>query len=633
MKKAEDTASTVTKEDVQYALKLSIESQGINPVALKSVQKMGKRYRVVLSSYFTLSDAKLIVDEMNTMMKTSFSISPDSWQKMGNGNKSFEMTETKMATGGMTDSQRAEKQRMDEQMKRLRELRESKTKNIRGMQDKLHQDSMRKKMMGKGGALKTSLGEYSWFFNWNEGGFNEVYAKTKAEAIKKATELGYPSYMPENQYALERSLQDVKDKYGQKAVDYIMNKVHSEGEWSNKLQKKLYPKLTLQSKGFSQGLTPKLSSFRKQSEDDSRQTTRMANMMSMEKGGGVGNGFKIGDKVEFSVPYFNSELHYRGEIIEFKGNYVVVEYENNDDKMITTQLDSSRLTKTKMSTGGNIETYVVVSKAPDGYLVVMSKPVSSKSEAQKLAKLTTAPKGEVISVMTTESVRSSKKVLGREYLADGGKMAFGGMVNDLSEGTIDRMEGLYPNAEMDTFLYTAGLIIEDMENEGFEKDEIISFLAHKMVERSRMQDTNMATGGGVSSNDQYCVVMAGGSIGERNGVFDRAMNKLVATFDMRDAEGKAREYAKRMNATLSPGEKKYYKIKYTAKKYDATKFAPREMKATGGNVESGAAHLYITLDKGDIKVYHGDDRKTVLLEKPHVSEGSWNKLWNCLRGL
>ena len=333
---------------------------------------------------------------------------------------------SQMATGGMTDSQRAEKQRMDEQMKRLRELRESKTKNIRGMQDKLHQDSMRKKMMGKGGALKTSSGEYSWFFNWNEGGFNEVYAKTKAEAVKKATELGYPSYMPENEYALKRSLQDVKDKYGQKAVDYIMDKVHSEGEWSNKLQKKLYPKLTLESKGFSQGLTPKLSSFRKQSEDDSRQTTRMANMMSMAKGGGVEDldyGFNPKDLLDemIKTPWGV------GRIYEVAGKgsnqHVKIDIDGKTHLMNMGEIRKEDIVK--YATGGNIESYVVVSKAPDGYLVVMSKPVS-KTEAQKLAKLTTAPKGEVISVMTTESVRSSKKVLGREYLADGGKMATGG---------------------------------------------------------------------------------------------------------------------------------------------------------------------------------------------------------------
>ena len=34
----------------------------------------------------------------------------------------------------------------------------------------------------KGGKVKTSDGRFLWFFNWNDGGFNQVYAKTKAQA-------------------------------------------------------------------------------------------------------------------------------------------------------------------------------------------------------------------------------------------------------------------------------------------------------------------------------------------------------------------------------------------------------------------------------------------------------------------
>tara|TARA_R110001592_G_scaffold159862_4_gene391645 strand:- start:8307 stop:10202 length:1896 start_codon:yes stop_codon:yes gene_type:complete len=147
----------------------------------------------------------------------------------------------------------------------------------------------------KGGKVKTSDGRFLWFFNWNDGGFNQVYAKTKAQAIKKATEDGYPSYMPDNQYARERSLQDVKEKYGKKAVDYIINEVSTNGNWSNNDQKRYYPKLTLKSVGFSSGLTPNKSTFRKQSAEDSRRTDEMANRMTMEKGGFItfSDGYKF----------------------------------------------------------------------------------------------------------------------------------------------------------------------------------------------------------------------------------------------------------------------------------------------------------------------------------------------------
>jgi len=93
----------------------------------------------------------------------------------------------------------------------------------------------------------------------------------------------------------------------------------------------------------------------------------------------------------------------------------------------------------------------------------------------------------------------------------------------------------------------------------------------KQQSENWLQSNEMASGGGVG-NSQYCVVMSGGSIGEKNGLFDRAMNKLVKTFDGTDAEEKAKDYAKRMNATLSPGDKKYYRIKYTAKKYNEKQF-------------------------------------------------------------
>jgi len=112
-----------------------------------------------------------------------------------------------------------------------------------------------------------------------------VYAETKAKAIKKATQKGYPTYMPDNEYARKRSLQDIKDQFGQEAVDYI----RSQSTWSNEDQKYYSNKdLKLTDVGFSVGLVPMESTFRKQTYDDSRETTRMGNMMTMADGGGIG---------------------------------------------------------------------------------------------------------------------------------------------------------------------------------------------------------------------------------------------------------------------------------------------------------------------------------------------------------
>jgi len=73
------------------------------------------------------------------------------------------------------------------------------------------------------------------------------------------------------------------------------------------------------------------------------------------------------------------------------------------------------------------------------------------------------------------------------YLDGMQKMAFGGMINDLSDDTIDRMEGLVPNSTLIEFLNNAIYIINDMEQEGFEKDEIMSFLSYKMVQMQKME--------------------------------------------------------------------------------------------------------------------------------------------------
>jgi len=70
----------------------------------------------------------------------------------------------------------------------------------------------------------------------------------------------------------------------------------------------------------------------------------------------------------------------------------------------------------------------------------------------------------------------------------------------------------------------------------------------------------------------YGVFLRGGSIGSgRNSWIDRKTGaKLVATFD---DEGDAKRIAKTRNRRLSPGEKKYYKMKYTAIKMSRVKLA------------------------------------------------------------
>lgn len=73
------------------------------------------------------------------------------------------------------------------------------------------------------------------------------------------------------------------------------------------------------------------------------------------------------------------------------------------------------------------------------------------------------------------------------------KMLFGGMVNDLSDDAIDRMEGLVPISTLGELLDNAKFIIADMYEEGFEKDEIMSFLAYKISQIGGAKNTNSSS--------------------------------------------------------------------------------------------------------------------------------------------
>ena len=68
----------------------------------------------------------------------------------------------------------------------------------------------------------------------------------------------------------------------------------------------------------------------------------------------------------------------------------------------------------------------------------------------------------------------------------------------------------------------------------------------------------------------YGVFLRGGSIGSGKGQYIdiKTGAKLVATYD---GESEAKGYAQRSNKRLSPGEKKYYKMKYTVAKMSNVK--------------------------------------------------------------
>ena len=80
-----------------------------------------------------------------------------------------------------------------------------------------------------------------------------------------------------------------------------------------------------------------------------------------------------------------------------------------------------------MAKGG----FVAVSEK-DGYWTIISKP-TTKEKAQEVIKMGGLPRGEVGKVVTTTQAKSHKKLIGEEYLADGGMMAKGGLTESQEE--------------------------------------------------------------------------------------------------------------------------------------------------------------------------------------------------------
>jgi hypothetical protein len=84
--------------------------------------------------------------------------------------------------------------------------------------------------------------------------------------------------------------------------------------------------------------------------------------------------------------------------------------------------------KKKMSESESMEGggYVAVSEK-DGYWTIISKP-TTKEKAEEVIKMGGLPRGEVGKVVTVAQAKSHKKLIGEEYLAQGGKLAKGGKI-------------------------------------------------------------------------------------------------------------------------------------------------------------------------------------------------------------
>lgn len=76
----------------------------------------------------------------------------------------------------------------------------------------------------------------------------------------------------------------------------------------------------------------------------------------------------------------------------------------------------------------------------------------------------------------------------------------------------------------------------------------------------------------LEETEQYIVKMVGGSVGTKNPSNAKGYKGYKLTDeDTLMSQEKAKEKAKRMNKNLSPGEKKYYGIKYVVLKVEGNK--------------------------------------------------------------
>ena len=289
--------------------------------------------------------------------------------------------------------------------------------------------------------LKNKDGEYDWFFNWSGGGFNTVLAKTKAQAIKKAKIDGYPSYMPDNQYARERSLRDVQDKFGKAASAHIIKDVSTNGIWSNKDQKSYYPKLKLTDVGFSDGLVPNESTFRKQTAEDSRETTEMGNRMTMASGGSVDD-------------YINDTLnHHQKEIEAMKQKYRGEYYDTDNEGFLPIGENGQRMTEN----GNDIDwefgykpfsksdLMKMVEKYPNATYIDFSTRLNALEEEYD----DNTDKMKNVSGYPLEYANASFEVSKLKKYAKGGSMASGGGVDN--KGMAWHVTGSVTNQDGDTF--------------------------------------------------------------------------------------------------------------------------------------------------------------------------------------
>ena len=102
-------------------------------------------------------------------------------------------------------------------------------------------------------------------------------------------------------------------------------------------------------------------------------------------------------------------------------------------------------------------------------------------------------------------------------------------------------------------------------------DRVIETIASKLYVPQFEVTADDAKREEMPEESRWCMIQTGGSIGEERFMNARYGNKRCKVVRDNMTEEEAKDVTKRWNKMLTPGEKKYYRIKYSAVKADKVK--------------------------------------------------------------
>jgi hypothetical protein len=122
-------------------------------------------------------------------------------------------------------------------------------------------------------------------------------------------------------------------------------------------------------------------------------------------------------------------------------------------------------------------------------LFIISKP-TTKQKAQQQIDLGGLPRGEKGKVVTVEYAKAHKKVIGEEYLADGGMTGDGGMKQAAIDEALEIAQFAYEND-----ITASGKTLEDFSKEIFELSGISYGISYLRIAYQSMKNLGYADGG------------------------------------------------------------------------------------------------------------------------------------------